>query len=50
MTWRDLLDEQGSVRRLLESYWKGSLEAEVERFVEQNLQPETIIGYKPITK
>lgn len=48
-TWAGLIDQHGSKRRILELYWCGQLAVSVERFIEDQLPPATIMGYRPPT-
>jgi hypothetical protein len=42
-----LLADAGSLRILLNCYWRGRLQLAEERLIENEIQPEILIGYKP---
>lgn len=45
----DLIKYAGSMRRLMEDYWKGRIDSpQVERFIEDNVPTEIRIGMKPL--
>lgn len=45
---RDLLQQEGSFRRVCEKYWLGQYTPDQERLVEESTPKETLAGFKPI--
>lgn len=47
---RDLLQQEGSLRRVLDRYWRGGYPAAAEKIIEDSMPKEMICGYKPIAE